>query len=199
MTTSIHREVPGPESRVPSPRRGSPSLPLGLRFGGAGFTLLELILVMGILFVLASVVAPRFSDFLPSLRVRKTGDRIYAWAQKTRADAATTGTVRRLVFDTKDRTYHIEVEANPFRNPGKFTVLGGGWEAEALPDGVDFETLEGLEAGSGGSTVRFLEFRPDGTSEDAKIVIANDREDRVTIRVVGATSKLTIERPAAPR
>ena len=37
-----------------------------------GFTLIELILVMVVVFTLATVVVPRFSDFFPSLQVRKT-------------------------------------------------------------------------------------------------------------------------------
>ena len=49
-----------------------------------GFTLLELILVMGLIFTLSAVVAPRFSDFIPALRVRKTVDRLMAWARDRR-------------------------------------------------------------------------------------------------------------------
>jgi len=55
---------------------------------------------------------------------------------------------------------------------------------------VTLESLEGLEDAEG---LRFLEFRPDGTTRDATIVVANDRGDRQTIRVEGATSQVTLE------
>jgi hypothetical protein len=158
--------------------------------GEGGFTLVELILVMGVIFVLAAVVAPRFSDYVPALRVQKTSDQIMAWAQKTRSDAATTGLRQRLVFDPQLKEYWIEYEARPFREPDVFVKLAGSWERERLPDEVDL-SLEGLESGLG--LQRYLEFRPDGTAADALITISNDRGDRVSIKVVGATSRVTVE------
>ena len=64
-------------------REGGPVTPkrIAQRREG-GFTLVELLLVMGVIFVLTAVVAPRFSDFVPSLRLKKTVDRLFAWAQK---------------------------------------------------------------------------------------------------------------------
>jgi Tfp pilus assembly protein FimT len=43
---------------------------------------------MVVIFTLATVVAPRFSDFFPSLQVRKSTEHLFAWARKARADAA---------------------------------------------------------------------------------------------------------------
>ncbi len=161
--------------------------------GRRGATLLELVLVMIVLFILAGVAAPRFSDFFPALQVRKTADRILAWARKARSDAALTGARHRLVFDDARKRYWIEYETRPLREPGLFERLGGSWDGEPYPDGVTLEGLENLEEENG---VRFLEFRPDGTSEDASIAVANDRGDRQTIRVTGATSLVVIEAAA---
>ena len=158
--------------------------------GRGGVTLLELVLVMIVLFVLAGVAAPRFSDFFPSLQVRKTADRILAWARKARCDAALTGSCHRLVFDPEGRRYWIEYEPRPLREPGTFEILGGSWGEETFPEEVTLESLEGLEEDQG---YRVLMFRPDGTSEDVTIVVANDRGDRQTIRVEGATSQVTLE------
>src|SRR5258706_11503808 len=107
-------------------RKGS-----GVRRRG-GFTLVELILVMIVIFTLATVVAPRFSDFFPSLQVRKSTDHLFAWARKARADAALTGVRQRLVMDSSKRTYWIEYEARPIKDPGKFTKLSGAWDVESL-------------------------------------------------------------------
>ncbi len=155
-----------------------------------GASLLELILVMIVIFTISTVVAPRFSDFFPSLQVNKTADRVFAWARKARADAALTGAAHRLVIDPATRTYWIEYEPRPLKEPGTFQELGGTWEAEETPDGVEFETLEGFESRSG---KQVLEFRPDGTTADATITLANDRGDRRTIKVTGASGRIVIE------
>jgi len=155
-----------------------------------GFTLLELVLVMIVLFIMAGVVVPRLSDFFPAFQVRKTADRILAWARKARSEAALTGARHRLVFDTEGRRYWIEYEARPLKEPFVFQPLGGSWGGETYPEDVVLESLEGLEEDQG---YRVLMFRPDGTSEDVTIVVANDRGDRKTLKVTGATSQVVIE------
>jgi len=165
----------------------------------AGFTLIELILVMIVIFTLATVVLPRFADFLPSYRVKKTTEHLFAWSRKARADAAVTGIRQRLMLDTKNRKFWIEYEARPIKEPGKFTPLSGAWEEEQLPDGVDLESVEGAESSPTSGDVKYLEFRPDGTCSEATIVVSNDGGDRLTLRVEGATSKIYIKSDEVPR
>ena len=177
--------------------------PFGIppRSGGAGegeegFTLLELLLVMGLIFVLAGIIAPRFSDFVPSLRVKTTTDRIFAWAQKARSDAAITGLRQRLVFDPASKRFWIDYEGRPFQEPGKFQRLGGSWDAETVPDSVTIDTLDGLQPDPDIATLKTLEFRPDGTaSADATIVISNDRGDRAAVKIIAATCRISIDTP----
>jgi hypothetical protein len=143
-------------------------------------------------------VAPRFSDFIPALRVRKTVDRLMAWARKARGDAATLGLRQHLVVDPQARSFWLEIEGNPFVRPDVFTPLGGAWEEEKLPDYVDFVTLDGLEPDPKSGSRRFLEFRPDGTTTDARIAVSNDRGDRGGIKIVGATSQISVDPVAGP-
>ena len=168
------------DRRVPSRRQG-------------GFSLVELILVMVVLFTLATVVAPRFSDSFPSLQVRTSTDHLFAWARKARADAALTGTRQRLMLDTANRKYWIEYEARPIRDPGRFVVLGGAWEAEPLPEAVSFASVDGAETDPSTGSLRYIEFRPDGTATKATITISNDSGDKQTLKIEGETSKITIQ------
>ena len=161
-----------------------------------GFTLVELILVMVVIFTLATVVAPRFSDFFPSLQVRTTTEHLMAWARKARADAALTGTRQRLFLDTAKRKFWIENEPRPIKEPGKFVALGGAWAEEFLPDGVEIDRIDKAETDASGGSVRYIEFRPDGTCTDATIVLANDNGDKQTLKIEGATAKITIEQSA---
>ena len=127
-----------------------------------GVTLLELMLVMAILVVFAAVLAPRFTDFFPSLQVDRTARTVLAWAKKARADAALTGARQRLVFDFEKRRYWIEYQKDPLRNPDAFVRRVGAWKEETYPEGVTLEPLEGLEPVEGRS---LLEFFPDGTTQ----------------------------------
>jgi prepilin-type N-terminal cleavage/methylation domain-containing protein len=161
-----------------------------------GFTLVELILVMIVIFTLATVVAPRFSDFFPSLQVRKSTEHLMAWARKARADAALTGTRQRLYLDQSQRKFWIENEPRPIKEPGKFAALAGAWAEEFLPQGVGIESIDKAESAPGSSSVRYVEFRPDGTSADATIILTSDHGDRQTLKIEGATSKITIEQTA---
>jgi Tfp pilus assembly protein FimT len=148
---------------------------------------------MVVVFTLATVVAPRFSDFFPSLQVRKSTEHLMAWARKARADAALTGTRQRLYLDTSKRKFWIEIEPRPIKDPGKFVALSGAWAEKLLPDGVEIASIDKAETETGSSAVRYVEFRPDGTSSEATIVLTNDNGDRQTLRIEAATSKIFIE------
>jgi hypothetical protein len=135
------------------------------------------------------VAAPRFSDFFPALQVGTTTSRIVAWARKARSDAALTGASYRMVFDDEGKRYWLEYQSRPLREPELFEKVGGSWGEETFPDDVALEGLDRLEEGGG---FRFLEFRPDGTAEDVEISVSNDRGDRRTIKIAGATGQVTI-------
>jgi len=165
---------------------------LNLRHRG-GFTLVELILVMIVIFTVATVVAPRLTDFFPSFQVKKSSQRLFAWARKARADAATTGLRQRLLLDPQSQKYWIESEARPFKEPGRFVPLGGSWGEEQFASGVKFESIEGAGTDPARSGCRYVEFRPDGTSTDTTIQIADDRNDRSVLKVEGASSKIYIQ------
>jgi prepilin-type N-terminal cleavage/methylation domain-containing protein len=161
-----------------------------------GFTLIELIIVMIVIFTLATIVAPQFSDFFPGLQVRKSTESLFSWTRKARADAAVTGTRQRLLLDIANKKYWIEYEGRPIKEPGKFTALSGAWNPETLPEAVNFETIEGAETDTSNSALRYIEFRPDGTSSEATVILSNDNGDRQTLRVEGATSKIYIQAAA---
>jgi Tfp pilus assembly protein FimT len=156
-----------------------------------GATLIELVLVMMVIFTMAMVVAPRFSDFLPSLQVRSAASGVFATAGKARADAVLTGARYRLVIDGGARTYGIAYEPRPVKEPGKFEKLAG-WSDEELPREVLLESTNGFSDADG---KRYLEFRPDGTAKEASVVLANDRGDRRTISISAATGAAKIEAP----
>lgn len=149
----------------------------------SGFTLLELILVTGILFAFVAVVAPRFSDFVPALRVKRTAEELLAAARRARTDAVLYGRTVRLRIDAAARTWALDVQKDPFRDPESFRPATG-FDAEPipLPEGVQVESAE-----------ERIEFHPDGTAMECTLTLSDDRGNRTMLRVEKATGKTSVE------
>jgi Tfp pilus assembly protein FimT len=158
-----------------------------------GATLLEMVLVMMVIFTLAAVVAPRFSDFFPALQLRETANTLLATAGKARADAALTGSRHRLVVDPAARRFWIAYESSPVKEPGQFEKLGGAWPEEELPRDVVLEAFEGFDSDK--DAKRFVEFRPDGSAKEASITLANANGDRRRLKISAATGAARLETP----
>lgn len=155
--------------------------------GGGGFTLLELVIVMILIFTFTAVVAPRFSDFVPALRVKRSGEELLAACRKARADAALKGRIHRVNVDPESRTWWLMQQGDPFREPEMFKALKGEWAgAVELPTGVEAAmTREGEE--------KYLEFFPDGTATEGSVELSNTKGDRITVRVIGTTGRVYVE------
>lgn len=161
-------------------------------------TLVELILVMTIVLILATLALPRFSDFFPALQVRTAASRVLAWTGKARADAALTGARHRLVVDPATNRFWIDYEPKPLAEPGTFRPLGGAWGEESLPPDVVFEKIDGFEPDSGSASRKVLEFEPGGRPpKAATLVLANDRGDRRTVKIEAGTGAVSIVDPEA--
>jgi prepilin-type N-terminal cleavage/methylation domain-containing protein len=167
--------------------------------GRAGFTLYEVIIVLIVLLVIGGVVAPSFSGFLPSIRVRKTSDSLIATIEKARVDAVLTSRRFRIVFTREPAAFRLEYEPDPMNEPGTFRRVPGEWGAKnELPDGLAFANLEGGETVAE-TTEDGIEFSPDGSASAMTIVVAHENGDRVTIAIDPATGRARVveeeERP----
>lgn len=168
-------------------------------FRRAGTTLIELVLVMVIVLILASLIAPRFTDFFPGLQVRSAAARLLAWTSKARAEAALTGARHRLVVDPQNRRFWIDFESKPLIEPGLYVPLAGSWGEETLPGEVAFEKLDGLQPDPASAARQVLEFEPGGApAKAATLTIANARGDRRTVKVEAATGTVSIVDPEEP-
>ncbi len=162
-----------------------------------GFTLYEVILVMVVIFIVAGVVAPSFSSFLPAFKVQKAGDVIIATAGKAHTDAVLTLRRHRLYFVTAppegENPYtYLGYEEDPLRDPGVFRKLGAWGEPEPLADDVTFESLDGAQDDPD-TKAKYYDFNPDGTATEGRITIAHPKGDRVTIKIDPTTGKVSVE------
>jgi general secretion pathway protein H len=112
--------------------------------GTAGFTLLELLVVLGIVALLMTVVPPLLSAAAPGLR-----------AKAAARDVATTLRGARAAAVTRGRPVDVSFDAGV----GQYVVSGA--TSQALPDGFMLAPSDGGRAPASRYTVRFY---PDGSS-----------------------------------
>lgn len=121
----------------------------------AGFTLLELILVMVILSTVLAMAGPSLRGFFASRKTHDTAAQILAFTQYARSQAISEGIVYRLNFDVAERTYWLSA-----RQSGAFQKLKTEFgQVFTLPKDIDME-LQDLDEEE---TDVFLEFTPQGT------------------------------------
>jgi prepilin-type N-terminal cleavage/methylation domain-containing protein len=97
---------------------------------GAGFTMLEMVVVIAIIGILAGVALPVMSRALAAMRLNGAARSISNLTAATKTKAAAQYTLARLFVDTTAGSYHLE------------TWNGAAWVASggttALPTGVSF-------------------------------------------------------------
>jgi prepilin-type N-terminal cleavage/methylation domain-containing protein len=148
-----------------------------MRHDKTGFTLFELILVLILLALAVGIVAPRALP-LAEHRLDSNLGEAHAMARHARALAVTRGFSTRIRFDANDRRFWLEIESDPLDHPGTFEDTGDEWgRGIALREGVEFVGLERDE----------VTFLPDGTAEDAVIMLIDGEDNRKALEIRGAT------------
>lgn len=197
MTSSLQQPAP---TRAPRSRRH-------------GLSLLELLIVLGLLVIVAAMAAPALERPLAAQKLRKAAELVQSQWDKARVRAMQTGQI--LVFQYQPTTgrYRVQpwtteeslVESSATVDPTNPNASSGavGVLAE-LPEGVEFLTsftqsdtrsLSVEEELSRMSQSASLEnswsapvlFYPDGTATSAEVTLANQTGSYVSIRLRGLT------------
>jgi general secretion pathway protein H len=126
--------------------------------GQLGFTLLELMVVIGILALAVAIVAPSLNRARQGLMVRSAAYELAAGLRAARAAAQTGNRVQVVTLDLAGRRYWAEGVVGPRTLPASVAV------ELAVPDS------ERLGASAG--RVRFF---PDGSASGARVVLNDGR------------------------
>ena len=105
-----------------------------------GFTLLEIVLVVGLFAILSAMVMPTFFRALNEAKLPESCRRLRALVQLTRGNAMLEGRRYRIRFATADeidgngtqRQPIIEVERDPLAAPGQFTPVLASWARDPV-------------------------------------------------------------------
>jgi len=171
-----------------------------------GVTLIEIMLVLALLVVIGAVAAPMLEGSLARAKLEQSGELVRAAWTKARLSASESGETRVFRFEQNGARYQIlalgelllpenstlSVDDTPERDVSDLLRLG---EAR-LPDGVVFAkgevsasaqvaALLGETAVTGWSAP--ILFRPDGTTSDATLVLANSAQQTIVVTLRGLT------------
>ena len=148
----------------------------GYSRAASGFTLLELIVAIGIASVVMGIAVPSFMTWLPTLRLSSGTRQVATDLQVSRMKAISQNTKFRITFGTLPSTsYQLEKDSN---NNGTYELPG---ELDSgpfsLPDGI---TVTAVSATA--------EFQPRGTASAASTITVrngNNETKSVQVAVVG--------------
>jgi type II secretion system protein H len=159
-------KLPGRESRVESrePMHGARDVfcprPSSLVPRPEAFTLVELILVLALLVVVTSLVAPAMSNFIRGRALDSEARRLFALMHAGQSRAVSEGMPVLLWVDEKQKAYGLEAETPP---------RGGDPKAENLPLDENLQ-ISVLNVGTPSSTtlrnLPAIRFLADGTIDE---------------------------------
>lgn len=146
----------------------------------AGFTLLEVIVVISLVALIATLVTTTIGSGLGSARIRAAGKEVAAALKYTRAQAIVKREAQVLLIDTANRT---------FTAPGR--------DAVELPRELEVKLLTAAEELVDDS-VGGIRFFPDGASTGGHVELLHG-DARWRVDVNWLTGEVLLQAPAGPR
>jgi Tfp pilus assembly protein FimT len=187
-----------------------------------GLTLLELLLVLGILVLMASLAVPAVLRSVSSQSLDKGAEMVRAEMARARVMAIKTGKVHALVMTSGGSRMLVDDFDSLIANDGIGRLaqsanndeLRSGpteWGDGLLPKGVifvqgesmstsrsEFESAAG-SSGSGGSPgggqIQPILFYPDGTCQDARVILQNTKNETKQVTLRGLTGTTRVSNP----
>lgn len=127
------------------------------RTRGGGFTLLELVVVLAILVLMASLVPPLVSSAVPGAELKGAARELAAALRNARSQAITRN---------REVTVHLNVKTRRYR-------VTGHKQAFSLPDDLKL-SVYGASSESPSAVIGGIRFFPDGSSTGGRITVAKN-------------------------
>ena len=154
----------------------------------AGFTLLELIIVLIVLSAILVITFPRMEAFFSGGYLKSTARRLVGTIRYLHDRSATTGKRLHLCYDLDENEYWVEEENEEGEFEESKTVLG---RKETLPEGIKFLDIITPE-GKINSGQTFTFFSPKGYVTKSSIHLQNEKEEVQTLLVKGTMGQVMV-------
>jgi len=170
-----------------------------------GFTLSEMLVVLGILVVITALAQPAMRGALGDSRLRSAAKQVRVELAKARLKAMQTGTAQRFRFQVGKDRFEIspliqeESIENAVASADADTQPADEPIEQSLPEGIRFDDAraESPSTSAGADEEGWSEpivFYPNGRTEDAHIRIKGERKTLVEVTLRGLTGVATASR-----
>lgn len=183
----------------------------------SAFTLMELLLVVAIMVVIAALAAPAVQRTFSRQALQKSADRVRVAMGQARVRSIRTGEEHALLYSPGGAWFNVaplvkvkeQVTISQQRTQIAAERRQSDFEEDLLPRGVTFvagETGEDARSAqtladsqdSDGQGLKMVLFYPDGTSQDAKLILQNEHGSFIEVQLRGLTGlakSVRLERP----
>ncbi|HOK09792.1 MAG TPA: GspH/FimT family protein [Candidatus Hydrogenedens sp.] len=162
----------------------------------AGFTLLELVVVVALLSVLTGLVIPVYNRAMFSLRIRNTTQDITSLIRYAQEKAIAESREFRVLIDEDKGTFRLmRLKSQSIEGDKEFEPVApaDGGEALQLPETM---TISRITAGKDRATgLHYISCFPNGASDHGQLVIETNgsRKQRISIKWTGALGRFEIK------
>jgi len=157
-----------------------------------GFTLLELLVVIVILSVSATLVAPYFRGFFSGYQLDDTACRLLSVVRYAASRSSIEGLKYRLEYNMANNTCQLTCESNPLSEPGNFKNLGNPWGKEIiLPQEVQISEVSMGDKVYQKENIGII-FYSGRLEENVLIILENKEGDKRQVFIRGFTGTAKI-------
>ena len=155
----------------------------------AGFTLTELLVVIGIISIIGAIGTPTFLTQLPDYRLNGAARTVSSTLQFAKMSAASTGKQYRLEFllDTSPQRYQIQ-QGNAFRGSDSWLTIQNPYD---IPPQVWIDHATDYR-GTHYTGTSIIAFNPTGTSSSGGVYLANSSGKHRSVKVSSSTGRIRI-------
>ncbi len=164
----------------------------GIRFPTAipaGFTLTELLVVMGIISLIGAIGTPTLLTQLPDYRLNGAARAVSSTLQFAKMSAASAGKQYRVEFllDTSPQRYQIQ-QGNAFRGSDRWVTIRNAYD---IPPQVWIDHATDYW-GTHYTGTSVIAFNPTGTSSPGGVYLANSSGKRRSVKISSSTGRIRV-------